>query len=328
MERIKNSFPKPAVWVAVWTICLLTVLPHGIGLSNSHRLLILATTKGIPYMVGLGMESVANQFVKEFKVETQTAEAEQEVLERLIDGRAQLGLLIMAEIVRQLPIPEARAKAGLQLVMGGHAATVLHVFVRKGLPITSIQDLRGRRVALPEPGSPAEGFARTVLNAIGLGQENIKPAFMRVEEQVKAFEVGFVDAVLMVVPVPSPMMSSPWPGKLATKKARLLSLGEAEVKKILDNDPSYSRHLIEAGTYPGQTQQVITLARKNALIASPGLSPDVVYQFVKAILDHSADFQKVCPLGVAYTGKNVLPGTSLLPLHPGAERYFREKGII
>ena len=327
VKSIKNNFANRIVWIALFGLGLLIIVSPGTAASSTHPL-ILATTKGIPYMVGLGMESVANQFVKEFKVETQTAEAEQEVLQRLVEGRAQLGLATMAEIARQLPTPEARAKAGLRFVMGGHAAVVLHVFVRKGLPISSIQDLRGRRIALPEPGSPTEGLARAVLDVIGLGQENIKPAFMRVEEQVKAFEVGFVDAVLMVVPVPSPMVSSPWPAKLATKKARLLSLSDSETAKILDKFPIYSRQLIEAGTYPGQTQPVITLARKNALLAGRDVNEEVVYQFVKAILEHPTDFQKVCPLGIAYTGKNVLPGTSLLPLHPGAERFYREKGIL
>lgn len=313
--------------VAVSALGIVFIALYGQARSDP-RPLVLATAKGIPYMVGLGMESVVNQFVKEFQVDTHSATTEEDVLRRLTDGRAQLGLITMAEVVRHLPTPEAREKARLSFVMGGHAATVLHVFVREELPIESIRDLRGRRVALPEPGSPAEALSRTLLDAVGLGYEGIKPAFMRVEEQAKAFEVGFADAVFMVVPVPSPVVTSPWPGKLAAMGARLLTLDEAVVKKVMDKDPSYSRHVVDAGTYRGQPEDLVTLSRKNALVARRDISSDVVYQFVKGILEHPAEFQKVCPLGMAYTGKNVLPGTSVLPLHPGAERYYREKRIL
>jgi len=115
---------------------------------------------------------------------------------------------------------------------------------------------------------------------------------------------------------------------MKARDVRLLSLNEGNLQALVGAFPAYSRHAIEAGTYPGQPEEVRTIARKNVLITHDSLDPALAYRIVQAILEHPAEFQQVCPLGVAYTPKNALPGTPLLPLHTGAERYYREKAIL
>lgn len=303
--------------------------PGPIGAEAQRQAVTFAATAGIPSMVALGMEAMVNDLLRDVAATTDIADSEHEVLKRVSEGRAQFGLVPIPEIARTLPTADERDRSGLSFVMGGHAAAVAHVFVRDDLPHPTMGGLRGRRVALPEPGTAGETLARVLLETHGLGDRDVKPTFMRAEEQVKAFEVGFVDAVILVVPVPSPVVSSPAPTKLAaTGKSRLLSLDPGAVERLLQRDPGYSRHSIEAGTYPGQAGEVLTVARKNAVVARKDFSPALVYGFVKAILEHPAKFAKVCPLAVSYTPKNILPGTPLLPLHAGAERYYREKGLI
>lgn len=290
---------------------------------------VFATAPGTSAMVALAMETLVNDLLPDFAASTTVADSEGDVLAHVRQGRAHFGLVTIPELARRFPSVDDRDRSGLSFVMGGHAATVAHVFVRDDLPSPTLKGLRGRRVAVPEPGSPGEALARALLEAHGLTDRDIKPVFSRVEEQVRAFETGFVDAVILVVPVPSPVVASPAPTKLAaTGKARLLSLEPDALERLIQRDPASSRHRIEAGTYPGQAEAALTVARKNAIVARKDLDPVMVYRFVKTILEHPAKFAQVCPLAMAYTPRNILPETPLLPLHPGAERYFREVGIL
>lgn len=212
--------------------------------------------------------------------------------------------------------------------MGGHAALVAHLFVRPGLPITAIGELRGRRLAVQPPGSPGAEVSRAILEAYQLGPRELDVVTLEIPEQIRAFREGTVDAALMVVPVSSPVVTSPGPLRLTRDhRARLLSLDSAQVTRVLQQDPSSSWHRIPAGTYAGQSEAVLSIAHKNAVIAHKDLDPVLVYQFVRAILEHPQEFRKVCPLGVEYTPDNVTPGSRLLPVHVGAQRYFQEKGI-
>jgi TRAP transporter TAXI family solute receptor len=300
-----------------------------VGAEGQTQTTTLATAPGVSLMVARAMEAMVNDLLPGVTASTEIADSERDVLRLVRDGRAQFGLATIPEIARTFPTADERARSGLSFVMGGHAATVAHVFVRDDLPSLTIGGLRGRRVALPEPGSAGEALAHALLETLGLTDRDIKPVFARVEEQVKAFEVGFVDAVILVVPVPSPVVSSPAPTKLAAMgKARLLTLDSGAVERLLQSHPGYSRHAIEAGTYQGQAGEVLSVARKNSVIARKDLDPALVYRFVKTILEYPAKFAKVCPLAMAYTPRSILPGTPLLPLHPGAERYYREQGIL
>ncbi len=290
--------------------------------------LTLATGPGISTMVGFAMQSMVNDFVSGVRASTETADSEQQVLGWVSSGRVTLGLATIPEIARAFPTPEERHRSGLSFVMGGHAAMVAHVFVRHDLPTPGIAGLQGRRVALPEPGTPSEALARAVLEVHGLTGRAIKPVFARVEEQVKAFEAGFVDAVILAVSIPSPVVPSPAPTALAAGgKARLVSLDPGAVASLLEKFPGYSRHRIQPGTYAGQAGLVLTVASKNAIVARNDVDLALVYRFAKVILENPGEFAKRCPLAVAYTPHNILPESPVLPLHPGADRYYREQGL-
>lgn len=318
-------------WLAFWIATLALAGAEAIGAEAKPRMRI-ATGTGVPRMVGLGMESVFNRFGPGLKAESADYPDEGEIVHLVRQRKAELGIVPIPEIQRALPSPKEREDSGLRFVMGGHAAIVLHVFLSADaavLPGMSLASLRGKRVAVPEPGTSGAALVEAVLRAHGLSRADLQASPLGVQEQVRGFREGKVDAALMVAPVPSSVVSSPGPTRLMeTRRARLIGLDPAAIEKVLASDPAFSRHLIEAGTYPGLDASVLTVARKNAVITHQDVGDELIYGFVRTILENPHEFQKVCPLGMEYNLKNVLPGTSLLPLHPGAERYLREKGIL
>ncbi|MBI3325274.1 MAG: TAXI family TRAP transporter solute-binding subunit [Nitrospinae bacterium] len=291
--------------------------------------LTIATSVGTPYMVGVGMAEMINRFVPRVEATVQDYADEGEVLQRLSQGKADLALVEIPAIARTFPTAQARGKAGLRFVMGGHAALVLHTMVRQDSDIQTIAQLKGKKLAVQEQGGDGEALAQAALDAYQLSSADVQTLHLPLMEQVQAFKEGTVDAVVIAVPLPSPGLSSPGPvGVTKTGPTRLLSLGEAEVQRLLAAHPGYSRHVIEVGTYQDQAHEILTVSRKNALVTHKNLGIELVYQIVQAILEHPDEFQKVCPLAVAYTSKKALPGSSLIPMHRGAERYLGGKGIL
>ncbi|MBI4611085.1 MAG: TAXI family TRAP transporter solute-binding subunit [Candidatus Rokubacteria bacterium] len=318
----------------LWASALALMLLTGPSQSNAAEAkqkakLTIATGIGVPLMIGTGMGMLINRLIPEVEATVQDFADEQEIVRLVSQGKAGLGLVPIPEIAKAYPLPGDRERSGLRFLMGGHAAIVAHLFVRQGSPINSVHGLKAKRIALDEAGGPGKAMAAAILQAHGLSQKDLKVIHLPVREQVDALRTARVDAAFMVAPLPSPLVSSPGPtGMTKAGDVKLLSMNEAELRALVTAVPAYSRHTIEVGTYPGQKEEVRTIARKNALIAHEGLDDAHAYRIVQVILEYPAEFQQVCPLGVAYTAKNALPGTPLLSLHPGAERYYREKGIL
>jgi len=319
---------KVAVAMIV-AIGLLTVMVYrGLGPESKSKLTI-ATGVGTPFMVGTGMAEMINRFVPGVEATVQDYADVGEVLQRLNQGKADLALVEIPAIAKAFPTAQAREEAGIRFVMGGHAAMVLHIMVRQDSDIQTPAQLKGQRIAVQEQSSDGEALARAVLSAYQLSSTDVQMLHLPLMEQMQAFKEGRVEAVVMAVPLPSSAFSSPGPvGATKMMPTRLLSLGEAELQQLLAAHPGYSRHVIEAGTYREQAHDILTLARKNALVAHKNLGDELIQQIVLAILEHPDEFQQVCPLAVAYTSKKILPGSSLIPMHPGAERYLRQEGIL
>lgn len=319
------------LWALAVALISLSTAPASSEAAEAKQksTLIIATGVGVPFMIGSGMEMLINRFIPGVEARAQDFADEQEAVRLVSQGKAQLGLVPIPEIAKVFPTPGDRDRSGLRFLLGGHAALVSHIFVRLGSPISSLYDLKDRKIALQELGRPGEALAAAILQAHRLSLKDVQAIHLSANEQVEALRAGRVDAAFMAAPVPSPIVSSPGPTRMMKAgDVKLLSIKETELQRLVSASPAYSRHTIEAGTYPGQPDDVWTISRKNALIAHEGLDEALGYRIVQAILEYPAEFQKVCPLGLAYTPKNALPGTPLLRLHPGAERYFREEGIL
>ncbi len=326
MRRKQRWRSRVALSMAFGLLCLGAI--SALQVRGEPQTLTLSTGRGIPYMVGLAMEQLVTKFGG-VPLSAEVQKSERHVIEEVVSGNSAFGLVTLRVVKEAFPTPAERQHSGLRLIMGGHARTMAHLFVRTGLPIEAITDLKGRRVGLPPPATPGTRLAESLLHAGGLSLIDIKPIFMAASEMVRAVEIGFVDAVVMVVPIPSPVVPSPHPTNMAASgKVRLLTLPEALVRQLVTTLPEYSRDLIPAHTYAAQDTVVVSVAQKNALIAQAGVPQEIVYKVVQAILEHPVEFRQLCPLAMAYTPENVLPGTPLLPLHEGAKRYYEERGIL
>lgn len=201
----------------------------------------------------------------------------------------------------------------------------IHLVVKKGSGIKSVADLKGKRVALDEPGSGTLIDARMVLAAYGVKETDIKPEYIKPNQAGDKLKDGALDAFFFVGGAPAGAIS-----ELASSGTgiELLPLAGPQAEALLKSSPWFSVDNLPANTYK-DTPAVQTLAVGAQLVTSAKVDADTVYQITKALYGEAA--QKALAAGHAkgkfITKENAVKGVGI-PFHPGAEKFYREVGLI
>ena len=214
---------------------------------------------------------------------------------------------------------------GLRLIANLYPESV-HLVVRKGSGIKSVADLRGKRVALDEPGSGTLIDARIILAAYGLKDADLKPEYIKPNQAGDKMKDGAIDAFFFFVGgAPAGAIA-----ELATSGAgiELVAIDGAQAEAIRKSDPFYSFDLIAADTYKG-VGATRTLAMGAQWVTSDKADANTVYEITKALFSDAT--QKTLAAGHAkgkfITEENAVKGAGI-PFHPGAERFYREAGLL
>ena len=213
------------------------------------------------------------------------------------------------------------------LYVANYYANVWQLVVPADSEIRSVKDLKGKPVALPARGntSLADGW-ENVLKANGmtlndLGAKNYGPLSSNAEaiKNRQALAAGWFTVV---------------PGSFildlgSTMKLRMLPVSDAEFAQIQKINPGFVRHTIKAGTYKDQgiTDDVLTFQAPTILIASARTPPEVIYKVTKAIVEGRAEFVNVSPAMKGVSAADMAQNFGM-PYHPGAERYYKEAGLL
>ena len=215
-------------------------------------------------------------------------------------------------------IPELRLIANL------YPETV-HVVVKKGSGIKSVADLKGKRVALDEPGSGTLVNARLILAAYGVKETDIKPEYIKPNQAGDKMKDGALDAFFFVGGAPAGAIS-----ELASSGAgiELLPIDGPQAEGLRMASPFFANDNLPAGTYK-DVAAVATLSVGAQWVTSTKVDAETVYQITKALYGDAA--QKTLAAGHA-KGKfinlqNAVKGAGI-PFHPGAERFYKEAGVL
>lgn len=194
----------------------------------------------------------------------------------------------------------------------------IHIVVRVDSTIKRLQDLRGHRVALDDPGSGTLLTARLILNSAGLTEKDIEPAYIKPDLAIKEFLANRIDAFFMVVGAPAPTLD-----KLATQVSiRFLPIDNETAAKVTTSYPYLMQTQMADNAYPA-IQEVQTLAVSALLIAHLELDDELVYQLNRTLWHKNTHQQ----LSTVHSDLILAEQLNFpLPLHPGAERYLSELG--
>lgn len=215
------------------------------------------------------------------------------------------------------PMTSLRAIAGLY-------PENIHVVVRADGPIHTLQDLRGKRVALGEPESGTLADARVILDAAGLGDCDIKGEYLRLSQAAEALVQGDIDAFFLVGGYPVPAITD-----VATAvPTRLVPISADIAERLSRKYPFFGIDVIPSGTYPGMDEEVPTLSVTALWIVGAEVPDDLVYAITKALWHDTTKrlLEAAHPVGKRIHLVAALDGL-VIPLHHGAARYYTETGL-
>jgi TRAP transporter TAXI family solute receptor len=200
----------------------------------------------------------------------------------------------------------------------------VHLVVRAGSGIESVGDLRGRRVSIDRSGSGTRVDALLILEAFGVREEGLEPLDVSPADAVDMMEAGGLDAFFLVAGYPAAAVS-----ELAQRKtARLLPLVGPEVTALIKRYPFFAYDLIPFATYEG-LPATETISVGAQWLVSAELEEEFVYRLTEALWRPEARqlLDQGHSKGREITLETALDGVAI-PLHPGAERYYREVGLL
>ena len=200
----------------------------------------------------------------------------------------------------------------------------IHLVALKKSNINSVKDLKGKRVSLDEPGSGTYVDAKLILESNGLSTSDVKAEALKGKAATDALRNGKVDAIFVVAGFPTGAIV-----ELASAvDIKLVPIDGAGAKALTSKYGFFSQSPIPSGTYEG-VDEVNTVAVGAQWFTSAKEDNELIYQITKALWNKES--RKLMDVGHA-KGKTITPDTALsgvgVPLHPGAEKFYKEAGLI
>jgi uncharacterized protein len=199
----------------------------------------------------------------------------------------------------------------------------VQLVVTRASGIKSVRDLKGKRVVLGAPGSGNLADAVAVLKAYGMSQTDVKADLLGYAEGTARMKDNRTDAIFVVAGFPTSAVTD----LAASADVALVPIEDEMLGKITGESKFFAPATVPANTYEGQTHDVKTVAVVATWVASDRLPADLVYQMTRALWEKREVLEKVHAKGKEIRLETALAGMAI-PLHPGAERYYREVGVL
>ncbi|HSS64086.1 MAG TPA: TAXI family TRAP transporter solute-binding subunit [Gammaproteobacteria bacterium] len=218
---------------------------------------------------------------------------------------------------------EKQKRADIRAIASLYRESV-HVVVRRGSGMVAMEDLAGRRVSLDEPGSGTLVDARIVLDEYELEERDFKPVYIKPQFAAEKLTEGTLDAFFIVAGFPTRSVM-----ELTSRNAATLIPVDPDVAtRIQSMYPFLTPSVIPADTYPG-VPATGTLSVYAQLLVSASLSDDLAYKITRELWSERTRrlLENGHPKGREIRLESALQGIPI-PLHPGAEKFYRERGLL
>jgi TRAP transporter TAXI family solute receptor len=282
-------------------------------------------TSGVYYPMGVALSQVYGKAMPGAKTSAQVTKASAENLNLLQAGRGEIAFTLgdalneawkgNEEAGFKTPLKKLRTIAAIY-------PNYIQIVANADSGIKTLADLKGKRIAVGAPKSGTELNARDIFRGAGMSYKDFaKVEYLPFGESVELMKNRQLDATLISAGLGVAAIRD-----LATSvKIVIVPVPADVVAKI--GEAAYQVGTVPAGTYNGQTDAVATVAIQNFLVSHEGVSTDAAYKMTKAIFEHLPDLQAAHAAAKAITRENAAKAPPA-PLHAGAEKYYREIGLI
>ena len=282
-------------------------------------------TSGVYYPLGVALSQIYGKAIPGSKTSVQATKASAENLNLLQAGRGEAAISLgdslsdawkgNEEAGFKSPLKKLRTIATLY-------PNYIHFVATADSGIKSLADIKGKRISVGAPKSGTELNVREILKAAGISYKDFsKVEYLSYAESVELMKNKHLEVTLLS----SGLGVAALRDLAVSQKVNFLTIPAEIVAKI--NDPAFLVGVIPAKTYEGQNSDVTTVSVFNYLVTHEGVSTDTVYTMTKSMFENLDQMSAAHSAAKAIKKENAAK-TPPAPLHPGAEKYYREIGLI
>ncbi|CFX46492.1 TRAP transporter solute receptor TAXI family protein [Candidatus Filomicrobium marinum] len=309
--------------------CALTAILFAASTAVSARAetfinVLTGGTSGVYYPLGVALSKIYGEKIPDVRTQVQSTKASVENLNLLQKGRGEIGFALGDSVKLAW---EGNAEAGFPQKLDKLRAIAaiypnyIQIVASKDSGVKSFQDLKGKGLSVGAPKSGTELNARAIFGALNMSYDDLgKTEYLPFSESVELIKNRQLDATLQSAGLGVASIRD-----LAASVPIQMVAVPAEVAEKLG--APYVAAEIPAGTYDGQTEAVPTLAVRNILVTHSGVSDEIAYQMTKQLFENLPDMVAAHKAAAAIKLDTATKGVPV-PLHPGAERYYKEKGLL
>ncbi len=284
-------------------------------------------TGGVYYPLGGAVANVLSKNLPRVQATAEVTGGSVDNLKLIASGQSEIGFTMAdAALDAQNGIDKFKsAKVPLRTLLVLYPNR-MHVVTIDGTGVDKMSDLKGKRVSTGSPGSATEVMAFRVIEAAGLDKDkDMKRERLSVAESVNAIKDRKIDAFFWVGGLPTAAVTD----LAATPAVKMKLVDHADLadKMNAKYGKLYTASTIPAGAYPGTTAPNKNTDVWNILVTGDKMSDDDAYLIVKTLIEKKADLVAVHKEAEAFSMDNQVQDRSPIPFHPGALRYFKEKGV-
>lgn len=295
--------------------------------SNAAEFVNVLTggTSGVYYPMGVALSQIYSKVMPQAKISVQATKASAENLNLLEAARGEMAFTLGdslsdawkgdEEAGFKKPLKKLRTVAAIY-------PNYIQIVAAADSGIKTLADLKGKRLAVGAPKSGTELNSRAILKAAGMSYKDLaKVEYLPFGESVELMKNRQLDASLISAGIGVAAIRD-----LATSvKMTIVTIPADVVPKI--GDPAYQVAVIPAKTYEGQAADVATIKVQNYLVTHEGVPADTVYKMTKSMFEN-LDTLYAAHAAAKAISKDAAAKTPPVPLHPGAERYYKEAGLL
>lgn len=281
-------------------------------------------TSGVYYQLGGTLAKLIEEQLG-YKTSVQATGASVENINLLMNNQAEIAFSISDSATQayegtgpfegQAPMTDLRAMAAIY-------PNVIQLVTTEDTGIKTFEDLKGKRVSVGDRNSGTEINARMIFEAHGMTYDDVKVDYLSFGESIDQIKNGMIDAAVISSGLPNSAIMD----LAVTHKVRLIPISESALNYLQEKYPFFMPLTIPADMYDtAEDTQTVKVA--NVLLVNHRLSEDVVYNLTKAIFDNLEALYSAHNAALDIKLETVTEGL-LVPLHPGAEKYFKEVGAI
>ncbi|MCT1386611.1 TAXI family TRAP transporter solute-binding subunit [Brachybacterium sp. p3-SID1565] len=281
-------------------------------------------TGGVYYPLGGEYASIYEDNIDGITVNYTDSGASVENIGKIFQGEWQLGIS-QSDTANAAVVGEGEFEGAQVDNLGWIAALypeAAHIVTLAGTGIETVADLKGKRIAVGDVGSGTRNVSDAILAANDIGEGDYEPFEQDFASSLNLLRDGNIEASIFVVGTPTGSLGD----LAATNDVKLVSMDESTAQSVAD-ESLYEVYTIEPDAYDFLTEPVTTLSVAAALVGSTTqISPDLAYEITKATFEHAETI--TLPQSELISHDYALFGQGEVPLHPGAEKYYEEQGLL